>query len=220
MEGLTREPMEVWEFLQTAGANERAIEWGRPYGTDIARAWDECDHGELMLSIAARFYAPPVLIGWSAIEMLRSSLPQDLRRVDTAILESIVGIEDWLASDSLDPLIGEEAALGACLREADACDDAVCSFASQAALSLLTALQHSQHGCQSWTVGAAGAVINCARLRAAIVVENGESGRDIIESIQTNALRDFATIARRYLPYSMLATSALGLILNPPFGDA
>ena len=212
------EPAEVWQVLQSAGANEMAIEWARPYGRDLRKMWEECSHGELMLGLAAKQYVPPLLVGWALVEIIRSSMPKDLRRIDTPILEALVGVEDWMLSDDGD-MDQEEANLEMSISMAERREDEICFVAGHAVMCLLLGLKHSEHhDCHAYPLSMATAAIHCSTLRGAICAEAGED-RQVVRHVQQDALREFASIARRFIPFTILVTGTLGMAMSPTFGD-
>ena len=214
------EPAEVWQVLQNAGANENAIEWARPYGRDLRRMWEECAHGELMLGLAAKQFVPPLLLGWTVVEIIRSSMPQDLRRIDTGILEALVGIEDWMLSDDEGEMEREEAILMPAISAAERRNDEVCAAAGNAVMCLLIGLNHcSHHDCKTYPLSMATAVIHCSTLRGAVCHEAGETNPRTLHHVQQVALEEFAATARRFIPFTVLVTGALGLVMRPTFGD-
>lgn len=84
----------VAEFVAERGAPETAIEWARPYGTDLRRFWDECERGEFMVSIATNLQVPFGCVVQAAVECVTSSMDGvDDRFIPGGIRDAIEVIE-------------------------------------------------------------------------------------------------------------------------------
>jgi hypothetical protein len=211
-------PTEVWQLLETAGANEDAVKWAKPFGADLERMWAECCYGELMMGVSARFWVPPVLIGLTTVAIIRASMPPDLRMVDMVFLTALVEVEDWLSTDDPDE-IGDDHVIKA-IQDADRREDAISSMAGRAVHCAMVAMSHSGSRCSTYVNAAAAVAINCAKLRAAVVCEGGESSRAVLDQIQIDAMRDAAAVVRHYVPFEVLSSSVLGYALQPSFANA
>jgi len=75
------EGFNIAEFIAERGAPPAAIEWARPYGTDLRRFWNECERGEFMVSVATNLQVPFGCIVQAVTECVVSSMrsaPEEL----------------------------------------------------------------------------------------------------------------------------------------------
>jgi len=63
----------IWEFVQARGGSKSAIEWARNYGTDLRKAWAECERGEFMVSLATNLQVPFGCVVQATLECIEAT---------------------------------------------------------------------------------------------------------------------------------------------------
>jgi hypothetical protein len=66
--------MLVQEILKSLGAPDNAVSWAADYGDDIRRAWNECEHPELLLPLAVGIGVPSFDVINACIEVVDVNL--------------------------------------------------------------------------------------------------------------------------------------------------
>lgn len=66
--------MSVKAILESLGAPAEAVSWAADYGDDMKRAWDECEHPELLLPIAVGIGVPNFDVVNACIEVVSVNL--------------------------------------------------------------------------------------------------------------------------------------------------
>ncbi|MGD8858737.1 MAG: hypothetical protein PVI30_01925 [Myxococcales bacterium] len=126
--------MQVWQWLQEAGAHNDVVQWARPFEEDFERLWRECPRGDWLLAIAVRLDAERPALVQAACRCARLSLvhlPEDDPRPAAALQAA----EAWSAGQAdPDALERQREAL------AGALDAAVDPAGGAAMVSLMSAL--------------------------------------------------------------------------------
>lgn len=92
--------MSVKSILQSLGAPAEAVSWGAQYGDDFRLAWNECEHPELLLPMAAGMGVPNFDVVNAAIEVVKahiSVVPQSV-----FVDQGIRVIERFICEESAD----------------------------------------------------------------------------------------------------------------------
>jgi len=66
--------MSVKDILESLGAPSGSVLWGMAYGDDMKRAWNECEHPELLLPIAVGVGVPNFDVINACVEVVRVNL--------------------------------------------------------------------------------------------------------------------------------------------------
>ncbi|MCC6873463.1 MAG: hypothetical protein IT378_04065 [Sandaracinaceae bacterium] len=128
--------MELWRWLEGAGAHHDVVEWARPYGGEWARAWAACPRGDCLLGIAAKRGVDRRAIVGAAAACARIALAQ-VPDDEPAPLHAIEIAERWSRGEAVDPAEPMRALEGAIERS----PDPAVSAAASAALAALHAIE-------------------------------------------------------------------------------
>lgn len=205
--GMDHQPLYVWELLHQMGVGPVAVEWAKPFGTDLRKMWRSCEHGELMIGIACQAQAPSILTTLAALECVDFSLPGNGGTPPEAIntLDTIYG---WVSDDAEDGDVAEcVGMLDIVMADYAKTKDVVGLRALQSAHAVGAALLHSNHGCSVRRQASIAALRQASELCIEIVRATGETSDNVLRGVGLSALNEFAVSVRNYVPVEIVAMS-------------
>lgn len=200
----------VKAVLSKIGAPDRALDWAESYGDDLKRAWEECDHPEVLLPFACGMGVSDWEVFNAAIEVMRAHL--DCVPLHEEVERGLLTVERFASMGC----IGEELVeilqtMSRLSREVKGKPGQQGQRASFGALAHICeayiAAQHYQVSVMMSRVSSA--VVLAAQARAEFITVGSTEAHTY--GVTRDGLRGTAPIVRKYIPYESVVGGLISM---------
>lgn len=202
----------VKAFLSKIGAPDTALEWADGYGNDLKRAWEECDHPEVLLPFACGMGVSDWDVFNATIEVMRAHLEcvplhKEVEHGLSVIEQCVSG--SWVSDELLDVL----QAMSRLSRETKRGEPGKWGQrSSYGAVAHVCEAFIAAQNCQMSVMMSrvSSSVVLAAQSRAEVLTAG--STRTHTMSVTSEGLRGTAPIVRKYIPYESVVGGFISLM--------
>jgi len=190
--------MLVKAILESLGAPAEAVSWAADYGDDMKRAWDECEHPELLIPIAAGAGVPDFDVINATVEVINAHLECVL--IHPAMDKGLKIVERFICGEATDDEVLSVCYKMGVLTKETPLDRVAFRSAAGAVAHVCEACIHAEQGCvDGMQARLSTAVMLAAQARTETIAHGCPDSfkADILDI----GLRGTAPIVRRYVPY-------------------
>ena len=201
--------MSVKEILESLGAPAEAVSWAADYGTDMERAWNECEHPELLLPLAVGIGVPNFDVVNAAVEVIDVNLKCVV--IHPAVEKGLKIVERFICDEAdVGEVVAVMQTMARLTHEMD--DEAVSQRSSCGAVA---------HVSEAAVLGDQGIIAGMMTRLSTAVMLSVQARAEAIGAGSTNkhksdiieaTLKGTAPLVRRYIPYSSFVGGVVSAI--------
>lgn len=206
--------MLVQGILESLGAPAEAVSWAKDYGDDMRRAWNECEHPELLLPMAVGIGVPNFDVVNACIEVVGVNLA--CMAVHPLVEKGLMIIERFIC---------DEADSGEVITVLHTMAKLSQKIADKAQRSSFGAVAHTgdaallgNDGCMEPMMSRLSTAVMLSAQARAETIACGSTDRHK-EQVIDDALKGTAPLVRRYIPYESFLGGVISAFTTTRIGD-